>query len=73
MNLDNRHVPLAGKETATRKRRTARFNLPIQSPGVWRFLLDQLLGPAKRLHNLRTMSTRMIEDALDDVDGRRCR
>ncbi len=72
MNSDNRQKHLPGAEPATRQYRTARFNLPIRAPGVWRFLFDQLITPAMRLHRFRTKSTRMIEEALDQVDGRRC-
>jgi len=72
MNSDNRHKRLPGNEPPTRQCRTARFNLPIKAPGVWRFLFNQLFAPAMRLHRFRTMSTRMIEEALDQVDGRRC-
>lgn len=55
-----------------RESRTARFDLPVRHPALWRFVADQLLGPAKRLHDYRQLSVRMLEDTLDELNGRSC-
>ena len=55
-----------------RESRKARFDLPVRHAGLWRFVADQLLGPAKRLHNYRRLSVRMLEDTLDDLNGGSC-
>ena len=47
-----------------RDSRTARFDLPVSHPPLWRFLLDLLAGPARRLHRYRLLRDRMLEDAL---------
>lgn len=72
MNSDNQHNRPLANDPVTRQSHTARFNLPVRAPGVWQFLLEQLLGPAVRLRKFRNLSTRMIEDTLDQVDGRPC-
>jgi len=51
-----------------RESRTARFDLPVHHPALWRFVAGLLLGPAKRLHNYRQLSVHMLEDALDELD-----
>jgi hypothetical protein len=52
---------------------TARFNLPVRHPALWRFLVDQILSSPLRVHRYRTMSARMFEDLMSEIDGRKCR
>ncbi len=51
-------------KNAIRDSRTARFDLPVRHPPLWRFLLEMLAGPAKRLHRYRRLSERMLDDTL---------
>lgn len=53
--------------------RTARFNLPVCRRSRFRVLLDSILEPPTRLHRYRNLSTRMLESALDELDGGLCR
>jgi hypothetical protein len=52
---------------------TSRFNLPVRHPALWRFLRDQLLSPAIRVHRFRNLSARMFEDTMSEIDGSHCR
>ncbi len=73
MNTQLRQATNCTNRTRMRESRTARFNLPVRHPPLWRFLLQQLVSPVLRLHRLRNLSTRMIEDAMNDLDQDHCR
>jgi len=53
--------------------RTARFNLPVCRRSTFRRLLDTFLAPPTHLHRYRNLSTRMLENTLDEVDCGRCK
>ena len=55
---------MKSKNKLLRDSRTARFDLPVRHPPLWRFLLDLLAGPAVRLHRYRRLSERMLDDSL---------
>lgn len=52
--------------------RSARSNLPYFHTGLWHFVVTQILGPAERLHRLRNLSGRMLDDAVTDTDAECC-
>ena len=60
------------RQHCAKEGRTARFNLPVCHRSTFRRLLDPILAPPIRLHRYRTMSTRMLEKTLDDIDDRHC-
>lgn len=53
--------------------RTPRFDLPVRTPGVWRFLLDQLMSAATRIHRYRTLSAQALEDTIREIDRGCCK
>jgi hypothetical protein len=69
---NKRNSPLAN-QAVWKDSHTARFNLPVRHPALWRFLKDQLLSPAIRIHRLRHLSARMFEDSMSEIDGSHCR
>ena len=72
MKLQNQHNSHLANQAPLRDSRTARFDLPVRHPALWRFLFDQLLRPALRLHNYRHLSMRMLEDTLDELNCETC-
>ncbi len=68
---NQRNSPLAN-HTALKDGRTARFNLPVRHPALWRFVRDQLLSAPMRLHRYRHLSVTMLEDVLDEIDCGNC-
>jgi len=52
--------------------RTERFNLPVSRHSTFRRLFNSLLAPQMRLHRYRTLSTRILESALDEKDCGQC-
>ena len=52
--------------------REDRFNLPVRRCSKLRPLLDLLLAPPARLHRYRNLSTRMLENTLEQTDRGRC-
>jgi hypothetical protein len=56
----------------THEARTARFNLPVCRRSAFRRLLKPLLAPPTRLHRYRNLSTKMLENALDELDHKPC-
>lgn len=72
MKSTNHHDSPRDTNAPLRECRTARFDLPVRHPPLWRFVLDRLLGPATRVHYYRQLSARMIGDTLDELDGRYC-
>jgi len=59
-------------KSGTRSSRSARFDLPVRHPPLWRFVLDELTGPARRLHHYRRLSERMILRTLDELESGDC-
>jgi hypothetical protein len=57
-----------GKCLAVQESRSPRFNLPVQHPSKWRLVLERLLASPMRLHRMRALSVRMLEDTLDTID-----
>jgi hypothetical protein len=53
--------------------RTARFNLPVCRRSRLRLLTDLLLAPPLRLHRYRNLTTKMVENTLDNADRGRCK
>ena len=51
--------------------RSARCNATVKHPARWRLIAELLLGPASRVHRYRDLSRRMMEDAIDNYDGRK--
>lgn len=60
------------RQPCAKEGRTARFNLPVCHRSKFRRLLDPFLAPPVRLHRYRTMSAKMLEKTLDDIDNRHC-
>ena len=56
----------------TREGRTERFNLPVCRYSTFRCLMETLIAPPTRLHRYRNLSTKMLENALDDLDCGKC-
>ena len=52
--------------------RTPRFNLPVLHPAPWRFIADVVLSSPLRLHRMRNLTVRLVEDTLDELDRRHC-
>lgn len=73
MNPQKKRGSPPARHAELREGRTARFNLPVRQPALWRFLLDQILSPAIRIHRYRNLSARMLEDTMREMDGGRCR
>lgn len=72
MKKQHQHINRLAKDAPMRESRTARFNLPVRHPALWRFLADQLLSPAMRVHRYRHLSVRMFEDMMDEIDCGNC-
>lgn len=51
--------------------RTARCNATVKSPARLRLLAELFIAPASRLHRYRDFSRRILEETLDNYDGRR--
>jgi len=73
MNPQDKCSSPPARHVEMREGRTARFNLPVRHPALWRFLLDQLLSPATRIHRYRNLSARMLEDTMREMGDGRCR
>ncbi len=50
--------------------RSERFNLAIQHPSKWRFVLDLFLSAPMRVHRYRVMSNRMLEETIHRINCR---
>lgn len=72
MNPQTQHNSPLANDPALRDSRTARFNLPVRHPPLWRFVRDQLLSPAMRIHRYRGLSARMFEDTMSEIDRGGC-
>lgn len=73
MNAQNRQDQQLANRASFKESRTARFNLPVQHPALWRFLRDQLLAPAIRMGRYRNLSTQILEDSLREMDRGHCK
>lgn len=73
MKSQNHHDSSRDTDKPLRQSGTTPSDPPVRHQPVWRFLLNQLLGPATRVHYYRQLSARMIGETLDELDGRRCR
>jgi hypothetical protein len=73
MKLENQDNSPLGNEAALKESRTSRFNLPVRHPALWRFVVDQVLSSPIRIHRYRTMSARMFDDMVNEIDRRHCR
>jgi len=62
-----------GNEAPLKESRTARFNLPVRHPALWRFLADQILSSPMRIHRYRILSARIFESMVKEIDHRNCR
>lgn len=71
MQNPTRHRSSLPVDGGLRECRTARGNLPVTHRGLWRFVLEQLTGPALRLHRHRLHSAQLLEDLLQ-ADNDRC-
>jgi hypothetical protein len=56
----------------TREVRTERFNLPVCRHSPLRCLFQTLVASPSRLHRYRNLSTKMLENALDELDCKPC-
>lgn len=63
---------MKGRHQCTREGRTERFNLPVCRHSTFRRVVGSLLAPPTRLHRYRTLSTKMLENALDELDRKPC-
>ena len=56
----------------TSEGRTERFNLPVSRDSkLWR-LFGSLIAPPTRVHRYRNLSAEILEDALENLDGKPC-
>jgi len=72
MNPQTQHENPLADRGELQESRTARFNLPVHHPALWRMLWDQLLSPAYRIHRYRNLSARLFEDTMDRMDSGGC-
>ena len=72
MNARNQQDRDVVDHASFKESRTARFNLPVRHPGLWRFLLDQLVAPAIRVGRYRDLTTRMLEESTREIGRGQC-
>ena len=58
----------SGNCPAAQESRSPRFNLPVQHPSKWSLVLERILASPMRLHRMRALSVRMLEDTMDTLD-----
>ncbi|MCP4300178.1 MAG: hypothetical protein GY783_06320 [Gammaproteobacteria bacterium] len=73
MKLENQHNSPLANHTTLKESHTSRFNLPVRHPALWRFLVEEILSSPMRIHRYRSMSARMFEDMVNEIDGKHCR
>lgn len=72
MNAQNQQDRYSTDRASFKESRTARFNLPVRHPALWRFLLDQLVAPAIRMGRYRKLTTQIFEDSMREIDRGHC-
>ncbi len=60
-------------EPAIREARTDRSNYPVFYTGLWHLFIELFRGPAFRLHRLKWLGARALENTLREREERRCR
>ena len=56
----------------TSEGRTERFNLPVSRDSKLLRLFGSLIAPPTRVHRYRNLSAEILEDTLENLDGKPC-
>jgi hypothetical protein len=62
-----------GRYRTPQESRSPRFNVPVHHPSKWSLVLERLLASPMRLHRYRSLSVRMLEDTIHQIDDGRCK
>ena len=60
-------------EPAIKEARTDRSNQPVFYTGLWHLLVEAFRGPALRLHRMKWLGARILENTLREQEDPRCR